>query len=625
MLPVLLTLFVSLSGHAFDDSQIQNLAKDHKWTSLLEYRSSTFGADQSIVLSPDFFLSPKGSVDPAEELKATLLAMAEPVGANPNLHAQCRFPARLDWLKKVANTEAASWTQIDCPDFQTFSYKGSIESISLVFATGYLANPASYFGHPLIKFNISRSKMASSLLDVSVNYGAMTPANENPFVYAAKGLFGGYDATFSHRHFHYNNHAYGEVELRDMWEYQVNLTPEEVRFFYAHTWELLGKRFPYYFFSENCASAAAHMIESATGLRIMPKLLPYAVPYTVFDRMMELKRADGTPLVLSVKLIPSRQTRLTSRYQQLDQAQRKVVENVVKNEKVSEDLTSLPEDKKMGVVETLFDYFSFRSLLDREDQDREKANPKFGAVKQQLLAERLKLPVSQGSEALTSHLRPPHEGPRPFLTRLGAIQSTRFGSGTEFQFRTTYYDLLSLDFGRPKNSEVRTLDVTLDFVESAVWLRKADLISVSTLNMSQTGLPGDGGWAWNFTMGFESLHLACRDCTLFKVDAGYGKAFLIQDRQVFFVMMDARVQTPTAGSGQLAATPRAGALIDWLSSGVLKTELSIAYRAYIDRQDADGAIYRAETRLGFGRDWDFRAGYDKHFEEVSRLSVSRYW
>ncbi|MBY0314311.1 MAG: DUF4105 domain-containing protein [Bdellovibrionales bacterium] len=546
--------------------------------------------------------------------------MSEPAGVNTNLHAQCRFPARYKLLKRMLYEKSSSWPQVLCPDYLTFSHRGQIESISLIFATGYLSNPASYFGHPLIKFNLPASKMPSSLLDVSVNFGAVTPPDENGFVYAAKGLFGGYDATFSHRKFYYNNHAYGEVELRDMWEYRLNLNSDEVELFYSHIWELLGKKFPYFFFTENCASAAAAILEQITGEKVLPSYLPYALPYILFDGLAYAQRSNGEPLVRSISLIPSRQTRLIARYKDLSSDQKKSVQMISNGAPVSPILESLPPQTRAAPIETLLDYYSFLAVKDKNFEEKNEA---FSKRRQELLVERLELPSSTPTE-MNYNLNPPSKGPRPFLLRAGVINSSKFRTGGEFQLRTTYYDFLSLDFGRPKFSEVKTLDATFNYFDNSIWMRKLDLIAISTLNLSQTGLPDEGGWAWRFSTGVENLNLACKYCDLFKVEVGFGKGFLILDRQAIFVLVDVRAQTRTENSGTLASTPMLGALIDWFPSGLFKTELNFGYRAYLEKDDADATMIKIDNRLGLSRDWDLRISYEKHVDEWIRLSISWY-
>ena len=134
-----------------------------------------------------------------------------------------------------------------CPAYRAYAVNGEIESVSLVYATGYLSNPASFYGHILLKFNTRGGVLANELLDQSVNYGAAVPRGENPVVYILKGLFGGYDATFSNQQFFRFNHAYAENELRDLWEYVLRLHPDEIDQLVAHSWELLGRNFDYYF------------------------------------------------------------------------------------------------------------------------------------------------------------------------------------------------------------------------------------------------------------------------------------------------------------------------------------------------------------------------------------------
>ena len=618
----ILFVFISIfSSESFSSQRNHTLAQEKKWSDLLHFRSSLFGKPKSEIRSADFFLNPNGSNDLTAELESTIEAMGKSVGPDPNLHAQCRFPARLIWLKKMIPEVASAWPKVNCPEYLRYSHQGKIESVSILFATGYLSNPASYFGHPLIKFNLPTEKKPSSLLDVSVNFGAVTPADENSFVYAAKGLFGGYDATFTHRQFYYNNHAYGEVELRDMWEYRLNLKPEEIEYFYSHIWEVIGKKFPYYFLSQNCATAAARILEDTVGVKAMPEYLPYSLPYTLFDRLADSKRPDGEPLVLSVKLIPSRQSRLVAHYNQLDEDQKKVVHDIAEGQSVSETLKILKIEKRAAAVETLFDYYSFRSLQDRETEQKDEAAVN---TKRELLLERLNLPASSGADSIEYKLRPPADGPRPFLLRFGAIQSQHLGDGIEFQVRAGYYDFLSLDFGRPKNSEVRVMDATLVKFDRSVWLRKFDLISVTTFNLSQTGLPGDGGFAWRFTAGFENLNLACRDCDVFKIEAGIGKGFTLMDRITLYGLVDFRGQTAAVESGHIAATPTAGAIINWASSGVFSTEMSAGYRSYLEHDNANSEIYKIDNRLGLRRGWDIRAGYEKHVDEWYRFAVSFY-
>ena len=194
----------------------KRLHEHSTWQKLLAYEQQWSGKNvRSAIHSDSFFNAPTGYKDPEAELLATLKAIARLEESNPNLHAQCRFPARYLWLKDQLDFSEKDIPSVNCPEFNEWSMKGKVDSLSIVFATGFLGNPASYYGHTLLKLN-NKSSNNNRLLDVSVNYGAIVPDGEDPITYIVKGLLGGYDAGFSHTEYYFHNHSYGEIELRDL-------------------------------------------------------------------------------------------------------------------------------------------------------------------------------------------------------------------------------------------------------------------------------------------------------------------------------------------------------------------------------------------------------------------------
>ena len=85
------------------------------------------------------------------------------------------------------------------------------------------------------------------------------------------------------------------------------------------------------------------------------------------------------------------------------------------------------------------------------------------------------------------------------------------------------------------------------------------------------------------------------------------------------------MQTAAAGSGHLAGTPWAGALVDLLPSGIWRAGLSLGYRDYLGGRQNGEAILRLENRFGLNREWDIRVAYEKHVDEQTKVSYSRYW
>jgi hypothetical protein len=605
-----------------DQAVQQKLHEDPYWSALLHYKSRTFGRDGvlSDVHTDQFFLSETGKTNPASELKATIHAIfALQDMENPDSHAQCLFVARFNWLKSRLEWPNDSFPVVSCPGYKKWSHDGQVESISFIFASGYLDNPASYFGHPLLRFNRAEGSRGNNLLDTSINYGAITQGTDNVLIYAAKGLFGGYEAGFTRFQFYYHNHNYGENELRDLWEYQLDLTEEQVNQIVSHTWELKGNKFPYFFLHDNCAYRMSELLEMVVEKPLLPSNVPYSIPYTIYDRLSEIYKDDGLPLVKRVTRIPSRQSRLYGKYSSLGAQQQAIVKSFTLKEYDfgSEAYQALPAQEKIDVIETLLDYYSLRV-------SKEGVATAYNQEKQLLLLERLKLPARKAQPLPSSNeIKPPHEGQRPVLNRVGVINNSNFGAGLEIRLRPAYYDLIAPETGRLPNSSLSVFDLKVAAFENEVILRQLDFLSIETLNIARTDLPGDGGLAWKFRFGLESQDLSCKGCTTFSVDGGAGLATEITKSLIGYATVEGRLQTKQHGSGMVAATPRIGLL------GALgdqwKILVNIGYRTYLDERQSEEPIIKVENRFGDSRVWDIRASYEEHVARQFNLSFSYYW
>jgi hypothetical protein len=282
---------------------LQHLADHPQWLKLVHYETGPYpGASlSSAVKSPEFFLAEDGKNSPVSELKATITALQMPA-LSPDTHAACRFPARARWLSQQLGTELTMPTRISCPELEKWTRDNTVESVSIIYATGYLANPASYYGHTLLKFNFKDAQDHSDLMDESVNYGAIVGDGDNPVSYIFKGIFGGYDGGFSHINFYFHNHNYGENELRDLWEYQLTLSPQATQMVTEHAWEVLGKRYTYYFFRRNCAFRMAELIDVAGNDPMLQQWRPWTIPQSLIQSLSGTQ-INGQPLLADVKYL----------------------------------------------------------------------------------------------------------------------------------------------------------------------------------------------------------------------------------------------------------------------------------------------------------------------------------
>lgn len=597
----------------------RSLAQDPYWIALGHYLpANNESGFLSEITSSGFFLSTDGAHDPRKELEATLNALFLPTTNNPDQHAQCRFIARFHWLKKKLGLESLALPNVVCNQYQEWTSNGQIESLSLVFATGYLDNPASFYGHLLLKLNTQRDVLANELLDQSINYGAAIPADENPFAYVFHGLFGGYDANFSDGQFYRHNLNYGENELRDMWEYELALEKDEVQQIIHHSWELLDNTFTYYFFKKNCAYRMAKLLELVIDESLLPQELPWSIPSSVFDSLMRIEKR-GRPLVSKVRLIPSRQNRFYEKYFSLTTNQQNLIHEITKTELNLEQTNyqKLSDGNKIDIIDSLFDYYEFR--MAREDDDTI-----FKRAKQQLLVERAALPAGGGRTVNHNpQLSPSTQGPLPGLFRPGLVHSKSLGSGLELQFRPAYYDNLGVDPGRLPDSRLTMFDLRTLYRDGKLTLRSLDFIDVQTLNVSRTGLPGDGGRAWSLRVGVVNQDLSCDGCNVLRATGGIGKAMSLARNNVFYGMVEGLAQTSYRNSGTLGASVKLGLWATPLSGW--KSHFVVDTRGYLNGGKSRVHILRWENRFGYSRHWDIRLKYEKEVESEVSAALSLYW
>ena len=67
----------------------------------------------------------------------------------------------------------------------------SATNITVIFASSYPGNPASLFGHTMLRVHRSSATAEQPLLDEGIGFAADVDT-DNALLYAIKGLFGGF-------------------------------------------------------------------------------------------------------------------------------------------------------------------------------------------------------------------------------------------------------------------------------------------------------------------------------------------------------------------------------------------------------------------------------------------------
>jgi len=618
---LLSTASATATGHSVateDRLRIEALSADATWRKLIHYEPGGEAQKKvvSAVLSPEFFLAEAGKSDPLSELRATIAAMAAPVGRDPNQHGQCRFPARYLWLKKMS--VLAGVAHVNCPLFEQWIFGDATDSISIIFATGYLGNPASYYGHTLLKFNSSTARQKTDLLDVSINYGAIIPDGVGPISYMFNGATGGYSAGFSDIEYYFHDHNYGELELRDLWEYELKLSADEVRFVVAHSWEVLGKEFTYYFFRRNCAYRMAEVIELVDGIEIIPPQRPWTIPQVLVRRAADSKR-DSVPLITDVKYHPSRQSLFYEDFLQLDREEREVLRKIARNP-LSPDpgelMGELTAESKQEVIDTLINYY--RYVIGADEPEDSVTSTQY----RKMLALRFRLPPATSSNK-DMERGGPENGRAPSYLSFGAFHNEILGNGMSIRVRPAYYDVLDSSVGHVPNSALAMLEMSLYVSDDGLFLRKLDIFYVEAVNGAVSGLPKDNGQAWVLAAGLQQQNLACGDCLVFRARADIGRSLAFGKHIVAGVYVGGALQDNRNRQGN--AFVRTTAFVNLAESDRFRMRAQYENRYHFDSLLDMEEVFSVEGRFVLSEHWDARLRLEKNIASEAVLSLGYYW
>ena len=421
-----------------------NLHEDPAWLTLVHYQPDRFGNGYSSQADDDqFFLSEQGKTSPEAELQATLEAITQPGGGNN--HARCRFPARDRWLREQLDLPRQP---ADCPEYDEWVEELNTETVTLVFAASYLNSPSSMFGHTFLRLDPPQEDEETNLiLANTISYAADAAAHDSEILFAYKGIFGGYPGITSIQPYYEKIRLYSDIEHRDLWEYQLNLTQPEVDMMLAHTWEIRERNFDYYFFDENCAYRLLALIDVARpGTNLLDEVSTHAIPSDTVRWVVD------RGLVEEVYYRPSAATSVSHRIDLL-QDDHQTLAAAIANGYVDADspeVKALSDEQQARVLDTTYDYVRYQS--EAEGWPREHAAP----LSHDLLRERSRI---RGVAAQSGPPEPAirdDQGHDTFRASLsgGRMDERNF---TEVTLRPAYHDILDPPAGYRGGAQLQFL------------------------------------------------------------------------------------------------------------------------------------------------------------------------
>jgi len=494
----------------------KHLAQRTEWLNLLHFKPYVYRPGwRSLADDPDFFNAPNGKHDAQAELDATLASFFSDVQETDKVqNPQCRFIARYHWLKGELHFDPARLPEQPCKRF--YQWRASLDpyAVTLVFPAAYLNNPASMYGHTLLRVDGKDQDEHTRLLAYSISYAAGTNETSG-LIFAVKGLFGGYPGVFSITPYYLKVREYSDIENRDIWEYRLTLTPEEINMLLMHTWELGPTRFDYYFFDENCAYHLLSLLDVARpGLDLTDKFRWWAIPS---DTVRAVAETPG--LVKQVIYRPATATVIRRRLRYLDPAERRIAKDLAEQKipPTDEHVRALPAVDQARVLELGYDYADYEKATGRG----KAADPQ--GMRDLLLA-RSRLDVPSQRPVVPEPAVRPDQGHKTSRLALGA--GSRGGRQfQEIRLRPTYQDLMDDDGGYTHGAQIEFFDMAFRHYRGDDSLRLEHFTPLDIISLT----PRDEFFhplSWKVSLGWTREHFADNDEPLiFRMNGGPGLAY----------------------------------------------------------------------------------------------------
>lgn len=508
-----------------DESRLQRLAADPYWIALGHYETGKLGGWRSYVDDDRFFLAEDGAHHPDRELAATVKALYEPAGKGDK-HAQCVYPARTRWLRE--QLQLTDLPAPDCAEYTAWFKDVSPHSAVLIFPAAYLNSPSSMFGHTLLRIDQADVQSnETALLSYAVNFGAYIEGNDNSILYAWKGLMGGYPGLFAFVPYQEKLSEYRSLENRDLWEYRLNLSPEETGRMVEHIWELKQIRFDYFFFDENCSYRLLELLQVARPSLDLTSHFPLTAIPT--DTVKAVKHAG---LVERVDYRPSRERELLARAEPLDKGEQQQVLSLAADtgHLQSPDFTALPKPRQALVQDAAYRLERYRAT--GQERDPAQAKRSFELLR-----------------AINRNPPPPLDVERPGLPEDGHESRTwQLGVGTredrafaEYGLRMAYHDLNDNAYGFPLGAQIEILQLKLRQYEGNDWqVQRLDLATIRSLTPRNDLLKP---WSWQVAGGLERVPGKHDDEVLVShVNGGAGGTWALGDDMLGFALGTVRVE-----------------------------------------------------------------------------------
>ncbi|MDR1450744.1 MAG: DUF4105 domain-containing protein [Helicobacteraceae bacterium] len=504
-----------------------NLSDRREWRGMVGYKPAPFGGVKSEIDDRRFFLSKEGKTNPQKELLATIDSFfAESFEDNASLDARCIFTARWRFLKEALEIDESRLTSVTCEAFEHWYNGVRGDRLILIFPAAYMNNPASAFGHTFLR--IDKNESANALTSYAINYEAFIPPSESDIMFVFKGLFGGYDGYFYALPYAQKAKEYGDLENRDIWEYELNFTTKEIDRLLFRAWELHNFSRDYYFFKENCSFVLLELLEYAKGdIDLTSRFTGFAAPIDT------IRAVIGEPNMLkSADFRPARSSRISRMARRGGDVIARSAFEIVRGEIApNEAISAMDKESAIAALELAMEFAEYLNAEGEIAPDLYKK--RLFAI----MGARSSLGLSAAPiTPITPRVRP-DQGHR--ISRVGAGAGYDKKPNANFKIRVSYHDMVDPSGDFAAGSSISAGDLWIQSADGATRIRKFTALDMESF------APRDRFFSpisWRFGLGWKDNppRLARNGYGYFKGGAGLGRG---DESAIVYLSADAEAQT----------------------------------------------------------------------------------
>ena len=595
----------------------KRLSEERTWKILLHYEKAGPGME-SLVDDPKFFLAPNGKKDPRAELDATIAGFFEKENSEVE-HPQCRFIARYTWLKEQLSIDDARLPRVECAKWKEALASVNPGSAVLVFPAAHGNGPSSMFGHTLVRIDSDRR---NQLLSHAVSYAAYTEQSGG-FAYAVRGIFGYFKGYFSILPYYEKVTEYNNIDHRDIWEYELDFSPEEVLRMVMHMWELKDIYSDYYFFDENCSYDLLYLLEAARpALELTDKFRGKLKFWVIPTDTVQVIKESG--IITGVNYRPSQATRILFLASRTKSAHQDAAMGIVKQKTSPQDVLGMEltaEDKKQ-ILDLAAELIQYR--FSRREIEKENYQKQFLAA----LNARSTLGVST-TDAVPVPSTSPEQGHLPGKFSAGAGYRTD-SFFTEIIWRPAYHDLMDPDGGYVEGAQINFFDLRgrYYFNEDKARLqsfRLIDIVSLATRDKFFQPV------SWKVNTGLEQELLADgKEHLLARLNIGGGVAYPARLLGTSYLMLDADLIAGGAlqDNFSFGIGPSAGVLKKLTSAWKINFFVQAMFYDLGDEHDKYKAALAQSYTLNTNNTIDLTFSREKtfhHYQSEARVMWNHYF